>query len=192
MSTKIISIFLFCIMVILILEVTKLTYPMKTLHSALSDSTAVKSESEKENIRLILTALFPDYLQIKNSLSKNDSVSAQSQALQLLQKIKSSADKTGKSNIPHDWEVFMKYAPEARSNIESTSLLSEQRYFFGILSKYIIDFVKLYGMKNKTVYIFQCRRTGGGMWMSDFNDGKNPFLGPGNENCMDMIESKLY
>ncbi len=84
----------------------------------------------------------------------------------------------------------MKYAPEARSLITSSATLAQQRYFFGVLSNYMLEFLNLYGMKNKTVYILQCGRNG--KWLSDFNDGKNPYLGPGNENCIEVLESKMY
>lgn len=168
---------------------------LQDFQSGNSDSSNDKSNLQKENTSRILSELFADYLLIKNSLSKNDSATAQTQALQFLEKVQSKSDTIDKSTVPRNWELFMRYAPEARSRIAASSSLTEQRFFFGILSNYIIDLVKSYGMKNKTIYILQCSDKsilGSGKWLSDFNDGKNPFLGPGNENCIKVIESKMY
>ncbi|MBK8552172.1 MAG: DUF3347 domain-containing protein [Ignavibacteria bacterium] len=168
---------------------------LTAFQNANSDSLNDRSNLQKENTSRILSELFADYLLIKNSLSKNDSSTAQTQALQFLEKVQSRSDTIDKSTVPRNWELFMRYAPEARSRIAASSSLTEQRFFFGILSNYIIELVKSYGMKNKTIYILQCSDKsilGAGKWLSDFNDGKNPFLGPGNENCIKVIESKMY
>lgn len=160
-----------------------------------SDSSNDRTNLQKENTSRILSELFADYLLIKNSLSKNDSATAQVQALLFLEKVHSRSDTIDKNAMPGNWELFMKYAPEARSRIAASNSLTEQRFFFGILSNYMIELVKSYGMKNKTIYILQCSDKsipGSGKWLSDFIDGKNPYLGPGNENCIKVIESKMY
>ncbi len=89
----------------------------------------------------------------------------------------------------------MKYVPEGREQIKSANLISQQRYLFAVLSSYYIEFVKQFGMKGKAAYILQCNSSsvpGSGNWLSDFIDGKNPYLGPGNESCIEVIEGKMF
>lgn len=197
-SISVLRVFLFCLILNAITTSTKgicseiLTGT--TIHIVFSDSADVIKKLQEENTRKILSDLFPDYLKIKNYLSQNDSSSAQKSALQLLDKVESNSDSI-KKNVPRNWELFMKYAPQAKARISATNSLTEQRFFFGILSNYIIEFVNLYGMKNKTVYVLQCKDKailGSGKWLTDFIDGKNPFLGPGNENCIEVVETKMH
>lgn len=196
-SIKVLIIFLFCLTLNTVTTTKKAICSENlagvTFHPALSDSSDVIKKLQEENTRKILSDLFPDYLQIKNSLSQNDSSSAQKFALLLLDKVENNSDSI-KKNTPRNWELFMKYAPQAKSRISASNSLTEQRFFFGILSNYIIEFVNLYGMKNKTVYVLQCKDKaimGSGKWLTDFIDGKNPFLGPGNENCIEVVETKM-
>ncbi|MDQ3020416.1 MAG: DUF3347 domain-containing protein [Bacteroidota bacterium] len=157
-----------------------------------SDSTDANN-IEKENTRMILSEQFDNYLLIKNSLSDNDSISAQLHASQFLENLVNLSEKIDKSNLSGNWDLFIRYAPEAKSRIASSNTLSEQRFFFGIISNFIIDLVKVYGIENYTVHILHCKDKsilGAGKWLSDANDGRNPFLGPGNEDCIEQIETK--
>lgn len=162
------------------------------INNELSDSADVYSP-ENENTRMILSEQFGNYLLIKNSLSDNDSISAQLHASQFLENLLSMSDKIGKSNLSRNWELFLRFAPEAQKRIASSNSLSEQRFFFGIVSNFIIDLIKDNGIENYTIHILQCSDKsilGAGKWLSDVNDGKNPFLGPGNESCIEVIGSK--
>ncbi len=187
----------FTVLIILIMTVIEVNAntDLLSFQYPASDSSYKKSNSQNENAGKILSELFTDYLLIKNSLSVNDSSAAQRQALEFLENVQSKSKDIDKSTMPRNWELFMKYAPEAKTRIAASSSLTEQRFFFGILSNYIIELIKSFGMNNKTVYILQCSDKsilGSGKWLSDFNDGKNPYLGPGNENCIKLLESKMY
>lgn len=133
-----------------------------------------------ENVRKVFNELFAQYVTIKDALVYRDSQGAVRNTLKLLDDMKEKSKDIDLLTKDARWALFTANFDNIKRKIESTTFISEQRFMFNEISRGMGEFIKTYGMWDKTIYLMQCDSglTGGrAQWFSDSRDRKNPYFG---------------
>lgn len=139
-----------------------------------------ESNLAPKNVRMIFNELFKQYILVKDALAYGDSFSATRNTLKLLDDMKSKTKDLDELNNDARWVLFVKNYDRIRSKAESTTFISEQRFLFNEITNGLQNFIKQFGLYNKTIYLMQCSSdssAGNSFWFSDSRDKKNPYLG---------------
>lgn len=198
---------IFCLLIVLRIQATQVYQPGDSLVSkdTLNKNSEIivqkKSEIEitfnksnlaPQNVRIIFNELFKQYLTVKDALVYNDSYNAKRNTLKLLDDMKSKTKDIDILSNDDRWTIFIKNFDNVRNKVESTTFISEQRFLFNEITNGIGDFIKQYGLNDKTIYFMQCQsdsETGNGKWFSDKRDKKNPYLGLLNDTiCVNVMQ----
>jgi len=124
------------------------------------------------------TGIIDSYLQIKNALVKDNKKGAAKGGEMLLSEF-SKFDMTKLTDTQH--KEYMEIIEDAKEQAEHIikSPIDHQREHFENLSVDVNDLIALLGT-NKTLYQSKCPMAGegkGAIWLSEFKEIKNPFLG---------------
>lgn len=133
-----------------------------------------------KNTRLVFNELFKQYLAIKDALVYNDSYGAVSNTLKLLDDMKSKTKNIEVLNKDDRWVLFLNNFDGIKKKVESTTFISEQRFLFNEITLGIREFLKQYGLSDRTVYLMQSPDKSSemtGNWLSSSRDKKNPYMG---------------
>ncbi|MEO8664461.1 MAG: DUF3347 domain-containing protein [Ignavibacteria bacterium] len=148
------------------------------------------------NVRNIFNELFKQYLTVKDALAYNDAEGAKRNTLTLLDQMRSKLKDIELLNKDARWLLFLHNYESIYSKVEAADFISDQRFLFGEINTGLQEFIKYYGLYNKTIYLFQCSNAGkniNGTWLSDKEDKKNPYLGSINDtSCTKVKESWVF
>lgn len=150
-----------------------------------------ESNLAPKNVRMIFNELFKQYILVKNALVYNDSFSAMRNTIKLLDEMKSKSKDLDVLNKDARWILFIKNYDKIRSKVESATFISEQRFLFNEITSGIQNFIKQFGLYNKTIYLMQCSSdssAGNSFWFSDSRDKKNPYLGLQNDTTCAKVK----
>jgi len=90
------------------------------------------------------------------------------------------------------WIFFKNNFDNIKNKVESTNFISEQRFLFNEITAGIQQFIRQYGLYDKTIYIMQCDNGtsyGPAKWLSGSRDKKNPYFGISNDTtCLKVKE----
>ncbi|MGB4852655.1 MAG: DUF3347 domain-containing protein, partial [Ignavibacteria bacterium] len=115
-----------------------------------------ESNLAPKNVRMIFNELFKQYILVKDALVYGDSFSATRNTLKLLDDMKSKTKDLDDLNKDARWVLFIKNYDRIRSKAESTTFISEQRFLFNEITNGLQNFIKQFGLYNKTIYLMQC------------------------------------
>lgn len=146
--------------------------------------------------RQMVTDVLVDYMLLKNSLAKGKAADARFTSLTMISVIadyRSVMD----PNLLTDPKKFSDDMAALKEKVKKSATLDEVRTNFITLNNLFADFIKSYGLYNKTVYIFQCNEneTRSSMyWISDsMTDTRNPYLDHNSEaDCYKVKESWIF
>ncbi|MEP7145743.1 MAG: DUF3347 domain-containing protein [bacterium] len=150
-----------------------------------------KSKLAPQNVRIIFNELFRQYLTIKNALAYSDAFSAKRNTLTLLEQMKTNTKDIDIINKDDRWMIFLFNYENIRSKVEAADFIQEQRFLFGEISSGLQQFIKYYGLYDKTIYLMQCsnnEKNVNGSWLSDSRDKKNPYLGSINDTACAKVK----
>ncbi|WP_394772402.1 DUF3347 domain-containing protein [Mucilaginibacter sp.] len=155
----------------------------KTTDAAQAGSPAKPTEAVK--------GLVSSYLQLKNSLAKDNSNDAATAGKALAEGFgkfdKSALSATQKKSF----EDIADDAHEMSEHIgESAGKLPHQREHFDMLSKDMYDLVKLFGA-GQPLFVDHCPMYNdkkGAIWLSETKEIKNPYMGSGMSTCGNIKE----
>lgn len=151
----------------------------------------IETELAPQNIRIIFNEFFTHYLSIKDALAYNDPAGAQRNTLKLLDQMKERSKEIDKDSIDARWSLFAQNFDNIRSQVESLNFISEQRFMFSQISYGLQNFIKQYGLYDKTIYLMECKgssTSGSGAWLSDSRDNNNPYLGSINDTTCSKVK----
>lgn len=150
-----------------------------------------ESKLSPQNVRIVFNELFSQYLTIMDALVYNDSFGAVRNTLKLLDDMKSKTKDFEILNKDVRWLLFINNFDNIRSKAESTNFISEQRFLFNAITNGIYEFIKQFGLHDKTIYLMQCTtetQIGNGKWFSGSRDKKNPYLGMINDTLCAKVK----
>ncbi|MBL0106373.1 MAG: DUF3347 domain-containing protein [Ignavibacteria bacterium] len=150
-----------------------------------------ESNLAPKNVRMIFNELFKQYILVKDALVYGDSFSATRNTLKLLDDMKSKTKDHDDLNKDARWVLFIKNYDRIRSKAESTTFISEQRFLFNEITNGLQNFIKQFGLYNKTIYLMQCSSdssAGNSVWFSGSRDKKNPYLGLQNDTTCAKVK----
>ena len=150
-----------------------------------------ESNLAPKNVRMIFNELFKQYILVKDALVYGDSFSATRNTLKLLDDMKSKTKDLDDLNKDARWVLFIKNYDRIRSKAESTTFISEQRFLFNEITNGLQNFIKQFGLYNKTIYLMQCSSdssAGNSVWFSGSRDKKNPYLGLQNDTTCAKVK----
>ncbi|MDQ3194493.1 MAG: DUF3347 domain-containing protein [Bacteroidota bacterium] len=150
-----------------------------------------KSNLAPQKVRIIFNDLFSQYLKIKDALSYSDESGAKRNTLTLLEHMKSKTEAIEIINKDERWILFLHNYESIRSKVEAANFIAEQRFLFGEISRGIQEFIKYYGLNDKTIYLMNCKndeKNVNASWLTDSRDKKNPFLGSINDTVCSKVK----
>lgn len=143
------------------------------------------------NVRIIFNELFKQYIAVKDALVYGDSYNAVINTLKLLDDMKSKTKDVDILDKDDRWVLFLNNYEMIKKKVETTKFISEQRFLFNEITNGIIEFIKQYGLYDKTIYLYQCSDnliSGNGRWLSDKRNNKNPYLGRTNDTTCAKVK----
>lgn len=138
------------------------------------DNSKLGSDYERQ----LVTDAFVDYMSLKNSLAKGKLSDAQTTILTIFNVI---ADyrRVMNPDLLKNSKKFTEDMESLKAKVKQSSTLEEARVNFSLLNNSFIEFVKSYGLYNKTIYLYQCNDKAAysnGYWLSNsMTDTMNPF-----------------
>ncbi|WP_338358449.1 efflux RND transporter periplasmic adaptor subunit [Yeosuana marina] len=159
--------------------------PMKmkdnTDHSKMNDRMDVSKDFQAQ-----LEKVFKQYLTLKDAFTKDDAITAQKSAKELLKAMANVNMKLLKDMDAHDhWMTISKEVLSSATSISKTSDIEKQRSHFKHLSAHLSKAVKLFGV-NQQVYEQFCPmadNNNGAFWLSLDKKINNPYLGAKMPTC---------
>jgi hypothetical protein len=149
-----------------------------------------------EYSRQMVTDVFVDYMLLKNTLAKGNAADAKVTALTIF-KVIADYRRTMDPKFLQDSKKFSEDMAELKEKVKQSTTLYELRKNFSTLNYRFIDFIKSYGLYDKTIYLYQCNDNpayGAGYWLSDSKtDKKNPYNDIySNDDCINVKESWTF
>ena len=144
-----------------------------------------------KKVRMVFNELFRQYVTVKDALVYGDSFSATKNTIKLLDDMKSKTKDLDDLNKDARWLLFVKNYDRIRSKAESATFISEQRFLFNEITTGLQNFIKQYGLYDKTIFLMQCSSdssAGNEIWFSDSRDNKNPYLGLQNDTICAKVK----
>jgi len=149
------------------------------------------SKLAPQNVRIIFNDFFKKYIEIMEALVYKDSYGAGSKTLTLLESMKSESDKVNKEIKDARWDIFMHNYESIVKKVKANKFIAEQRFTFSEISRGLENFIKQYGLHDKTIYLMQYRNDSlniNSSWMTDKKDFKNPYTGDLNDTIYSKVK----
>lgn len=164
----------------------------KNYNSIVYDNSNLASDNEKFHV----TDVFVDYMLLKNSLSKgkmDDVILTTTTMIDVIADYRQYMS----PDYLKDQKKFSRELAALKAKVNPTITLDEARKIFSSLNDHFMEYIKSYGMYNKTIYVLQCddnKAYGNGFWMSDIkNDKRNPYTGENSgPECYKIKESWIF
>ncbi len=139
-----------------------------------------------------LNEVLLEYIEMKQSLSKNDSTKALMKANQIKRTL-SNIKTTGLDDkMKGKWDDESAKIEKCCKEVTLTEKIDNQRKAFSKLTDIMRDIAKDFGFKNRTVYLVYCDDKNAGYWLVDTKDIDNPYLGKlntGEKPCAEVKEA---
>ena len=104
-----------------------------------------------QNVRVIFNDFFKKYIAVKEALVYKDSYGAGSKTLTLLEQMKSKSDEVNKDIKDARWDIFMHNYENIIKKVKDNKFIAEQRFTFSEVSRGLENFIKQYGLYDKTI-----------------------------------------
>ena len=158
-----------------------------------SDHTNMNERLEvSEKFQQQLNSVYNAYINLKDALVKEDSISTSANATTLLNKLNKVDMKLLSDNKAHNhWMSLVKEIQSSATAISKTSDIKEQRDHFKHLSSHLINTVQLFGVKEK-VYVEYCPmadNNNGAYWLSKEEQILNPYFGDAMLKCGEVKQT---
>ncbi len=149
------------------------------------------SKLAPQNVRMIFNELFRQYITIKDALVYSDPYNSKRNTLKLLEDMRSKTKDIRLLNSDERWVFFINNYDNIRSKVEAAEFISQQRFIFSEITNGIQNFIKQFGLYNKTIYLMKSTgesQYGNNEWLSDSKDEKNPYLGKINDTTYTEVK----
>ncbi|WP_027879804.1 efflux RND transporter periplasmic adaptor subunit [Mesoflavibacter zeaxanthinifaciens] len=152
-----------------------------------SDHTNMNERLEvSEKFQQQLNSVYNAYINLKDALVKEDSISTSANATTLLNKLNKVDMKLLSDNKAHNhWMSLEGEIKSSATSISETSDIKSQRDHFKHLSSHLINAVQLFGV-NEKVYVEFCPmadNNNGAFWLSKEEKVINPYFGDAMLTC---------
>lgn len=143
--------------------------------------------------RQMVTDVLVDYMLLKSSLAKGKATDARTTTLTILGVI-ADYSRSMDLNLLPDSKRFRQDLAALKEKVKISTTLAEARANFSALNNSFSEFVKSYGLYNKTIYLYKCDDNSvyrNGYWLSNsMTDKMNPYIGQdASDDCYDVKES---
>ncbi len=143
--------------------------------------------------RQMVTDVLVDYMLLKNSLAKGKAADARTTTLTIIAVIADYSRSMDQNLLP-DSKKFKSDLAALKEKVKKSTTLAEARANFSALNNSFIEFIKSYGLYNKTIYLYQCDGNStyrNGYWLStSMTDKMNPYFDQDvSDDCYDLKES---
>lgn len=164
----------------------------ENFHETNSETVIVFNDSKlaPQNVRMIFNELFRQYI-TKDALVYNDTYNAKRNTLKLLEDMRSKSKDIQLLNSDDRWAFFINNYDNIRNKVEAAEFISQQRFLFNEIANGIQNFIKQFGLYNKTIYLLKSTaesQYGNNEWLSDSKDKKNPYLGMTNDTTYTKVK----
>ncbi|HMS35300.1 MAG TPA: DUF3347 domain-containing protein [Ignavibacteria bacterium] len=161
-------------------------------HSSNPETVLVFDDSKlaPQNVRMIFNELFRQYITIKDALVYSDPYNSKRNTLKLLEDMRSKTKDIQLLKRDDRWTFFINNYDNIRSKVEAADFISQQRFLFNEITNGIQNFIKQFGLYNKTIYLMKSTaesQYGNNEWLSDSKDEKNPYLGMINDTTYTKV-----
>ncbi len=164
----------------------------KSYKEIIYNNSKLASDYDRERV----TDVFVDYMLLKNYLAKGNTADAQFTALTMLDVI---ADyrRTMDPKYLSDSKKFSEEMAKLKDKFKQSATIYQLRVNFSTLNNNFMNFIKSYGLYNKTIYLYQCNDNpayGNGYWMSNsITDKMNPYADKNSRtDCYNVKESWTF
>lgn len=164
-------------------------------HEHETEDTATRKAATTGNTSTAFPAkeIIAGYLQLKNALTKDNTKDAASAGNAIVAEL----SKVDMKNLPKEqMKNYMDIAGDMKENAEhigaNAGKLDHQREHFEMLSKDMTDLIKTFGNGGQTLYKDFCPMANdgkGAIWISEFKEIKNPYLGGKMPTCGSVKET---
>ena len=155
------------------------------------DTSKLGSEYERQ----MVTDVLVDYMLLKNTLAKGKAADARFTASTII-KVIADYRRVMNPDLLSDPKRFSEEMLSLKTKFRNSASLDDVRTNFSSLTEKFIEFVKSYGLYNKTIYLYQCSETdkfGQSYWISDSNtDNRNPYGDKYSADCISLKENWIF
>ncbi len=155
------------------------------------DQSSVMDMSVADKFIDQLTAVYENYLDMKNSFVASDPAEVNRTSTRVSDRLDKVDMGLLKGEMHNMWMEQLKALKQNLEIIQTENDIKKQRLAFADFNDIFYNSIKHFGLKDKTVYYQFCpmaRDTTGGYWLSEINEIKNPFLGKAMRSCGETKE----
>ena len=155
-----------------------------SIFSSVKPTVADTTKLASADFRKKINKIFSHYIDIKNNLAKDDSETVQKHVIEMNEALQEAGIKKGSEKLDN-WSSMYSKLKMIISDIDGAASLSKQRVLFSDLTSATLDFIKKYGLYDKTIYYLQCDKAGAvknAAWLTESKDTDNPYFGKDRSN----------
>jgi len=142
-----------------------------------------------------LTAVYEQYIVLKNGLVQSDPKTAGESAVSLKKALSAVNMKLLSGDSHEQWMNVLNSMNKQVASISRSGNLEEQRRAFSEMSHSFYSAIKKFGLINKIVYYQFCPmalNNKGAYWMSEIKDIRNPYFGQAMLTCGETKETMNF
>lgn len=164
-----------------------------TKQNNVSNNTTMHEQATTDTAAFSVKEIIASYLQVKNALAKDNAKDAATTATTMVAIL----DKINKASLPaNQLKTYNELQDDIKENAEhigeNQDKIEHQREHFEMLSKDIVDLIKIFGNGGQTLYKDFCPMANdgkGAIWISEVKEIKNPYLGSKMPECGTIKET---
>ena len=144
-----------------------------------------------EKFELQLSQVFQNYFKIKNYLVESDFNQSKKAANELLKSLNAVDMKLLDDKAHEIWMDHERNLNEAVNNFITSGTIEGQRKSFAIISNELIEVAKILNVQQEKMYVDYCPMAfddEGALWLSEFEQIKNPYFGDAMLKCGEVRE----
>ncbi|HJY63619.1 MAG TPA: DUF3347 domain-containing protein [Ignavibacteria bacterium] len=150
-----------------------------------------ESKLSSTKTRKKLNSVLEQYLDIKEDLQDNDSISVNKQARELRESLLDVQAEAGAESKQNKWNLWVSSVEKLAASLETAKTLREQRSLFNDLSSDLETMLMNFGVYSETVFKLKCARLNT-IWLTKSKDLRNPYYGTDNANkepCAEVVNA---
>lgn len=144
----------------------------------------VKNSAGKDT-RPDLNDIFDEYIDIRDELADDDSVSVNRQADELNQALLKTQTDNPDIRSDRKWRTLVSQMEKINAELRAAKTLKNQKSLFSELSGSVEEMILAFGLNNRTVYKAGCDNPAlkNKFWLTDSKDRLNPYYGKDKANA---------
>jgi len=165
---------------------------VETVFASANPVPAVDSAIAPIEFRSQLNEVLLEYIEIKQALTNGDSTKALMKSNQIKRTLTNIKDSGLNDKLKEAWQKESEKIEKCCKDMAFSEKLDNQRKSLTKLTDIMTDITKVFGFKNRTVYLMYCSDKKAGYWLVDTKDISNPYLGKtseGEKPCAEVKES---